>query len=154
VIALGSDEDLRLVLEAAERLAVRDAIAVALEGAAQAAGDLGHEPAAGLGRAHRQRREAARLLRVEAKFVDAVMAYRAKVRVPLPHIAELPRDYKQCCEVGGEVDPATPVGLDRHDDFVTYLADRMLWFLEWSHIDGAFDHVLATVPGMSYRSTL
>jgi hypothetical protein len=37
MITLGCDEDLRLVLEAPERLAVGDAVAIALEGAAQAA---------------------------------------------------------------------------------------------------------------------
>ena len=48
VIALGRDEDLRLVLEPAERLAVGDAVAVALERAAQAARHLGREPSEGL----------------------------------------------------------------------------------------------------------
>ena len=62
VVALGRHEDLRLVLEAPERLAVGDAVAVALKGAAQPAGHLGHEPAARLRRAHGERREAARLL--------------------------------------------------------------------------------------------
>ena len=41
VIALGRHEDLRLVLEPPERLAVGDAVAIALERAAQPAGDLG-----------------------------------------------------------------------------------------------------------------
>ena len=67
VIALGRDEDLRLVLEAPERLAVGDAVAVALERAAQPAGHLGDEPAASLRRAHRERREPARLLGIEAR---------------------------------------------------------------------------------------
>ena len=51
VVALGRHEDLRLVLEPPERLAVGDAVAVALEGAAEPAGDLGDEAAARLRRA-------------------------------------------------------------------------------------------------------
>ena len=41
VVALGGDEDLGLVLETAERLAVDDAVAVALVGRAERAGLLG-----------------------------------------------------------------------------------------------------------------
>ena len=48
VIALGRHEDLCLVLQAPERLAVGDAVAIALERAAQAAGNLCDEAAAGL----------------------------------------------------------------------------------------------------------
>ncbi len=59
VVALGRDEDLRLVLQAPERLAVRDAVAVALERAAEAARLLLDEPSARLRRAHGERREAA-----------------------------------------------------------------------------------------------
>ena len=57
MVALGRDEDLRLVLEAPERLAVDDAVAVALEGRAQAAIGLVGEPSPGLVRARRQRRQ-------------------------------------------------------------------------------------------------
>jgi hypothetical protein len=46
VIALMIDEHLGLILEAPERGAVHDPIAIALEGAAQAAGGLGMAPAA------------------------------------------------------------------------------------------------------------
>ena len=67
VIALGGDEDLRLVLEAPERLAVGDAVAIALERAAQPARRLGDEPAARLRRADCERRQPARLLGVEAR---------------------------------------------------------------------------------------
>ena len=67
VVALGRDEDLRLVLEPPERLAVGDAVAVALERAAQPARLLLDEPAARLRRAHGERREPARLLGVEAR---------------------------------------------------------------------------------------
>ena len=67
VVALGRDEDLRLVLEAPERLAVGDAVAIALEGAAQPARGLLDEPAARLRRAHGERRQPARLLGVEAR---------------------------------------------------------------------------------------
>jgi hypothetical protein len=41
MVALGRDEDLRLVLEAPERLGVRDAVAVALQRRAQTAVGLG-----------------------------------------------------------------------------------------------------------------
>ena len=41
MIAVGRDEDLSLVAQAAERDRMYDAIAVALEGVARAAGDVG-----------------------------------------------------------------------------------------------------------------
>ena len=57
VVALGIDEDLRLVAQAAERLGVDDAVAVALERRAQAAFGLGRLASARLVRAHGERRE-------------------------------------------------------------------------------------------------
>ena len=53
VVALGRDEDLRLVLEPAEALGVQDAVAVALERAAQPAGHLLGQPARGSGTSER-----------------------------------------------------------------------------------------------------
>ena len=53
VVALGGDEDLRLALQAPERLRVHDAVAVALERRAQRAlVGLGPRPAGGVVRAH------------------------------------------------------------------------------------------------------
>ena len=57
VVALGIDEDLRLVAQAAERLRVDDAVAVALERRPQAAFLLGSLAPARLVRAHGERRE-------------------------------------------------------------------------------------------------
>jgi hypothetical protein len=50
VVALVEQEDLRLVLQAAERGGVNDAVAIALEDAAPVAGRLLVEPPARLGR--------------------------------------------------------------------------------------------------------
>ena len=57
VVALGIDEDLRLVAQTAERLRVDDPVAVALERRPQAALLLGSLPPARLVRAHGERRE-------------------------------------------------------------------------------------------------
>ena len=57
VVAGGVDEDLRLALQAPERLGVDDPVAVALEGRAHVGLLFGPEPAARLVRAHRERRE-------------------------------------------------------------------------------------------------
>src|SRR4029079_16832987 len=65
VVALGRDEHLGLVLEPPERLAVDDAVAVALQRRAQAAVLLG-EPSAGRPRARRERREVLGLPRLPA----------------------------------------------------------------------------------------
>src|SRR5204863_5144211 len=56
MVAVRVDEDLRLVLEAPERLRVDDPVAVALEGRPQAALLLRREPAARLIGAHGERR--------------------------------------------------------------------------------------------------
>ena len=56
VIALGRDEDLRLVLEPAERLRVDDAVAVALEGRAQRAVGLLDRRCGRIGAGRRARR--------------------------------------------------------------------------------------------------
>ena len=56
VVAGGVDEDLRLALQAPERLGVDDPVAVALERRPHVGLRLGPEPAARLVRAHRERR--------------------------------------------------------------------------------------------------
>ena len=58
VVAGGVDEDLRLALQAPERLRVDDPVAVALERRPHVGLGLGPEPAAGLVGADRERREA------------------------------------------------------------------------------------------------
>ncbi len=58
VVALGVDEDLRLPLQAPERLRVDDAVAVPLERRAHAARLLGKLSSARLERAHGERRQA------------------------------------------------------------------------------------------------
>ena len=62
VVARRVDEDLRLALQAAKRLRVEDAVAVALERRPDAARLLVAHPPAGLVRAHRERREPALLV--------------------------------------------------------------------------------------------
>ena len=66
VVARRVDEDLRLALQAAERLRVQDAVAVALERRADAALVLGARAPARLVRAHGERRE-----RVLLELADA-----------------------------------------------------------------------------------
>ena len=87
VIALGRDEDLGLVLEPPERLAVHDAIAVALERRAERALlGLGTEAPLARGRAHRQRPEQHVLGRGETGQETvgdwAVRMHRAHARPP------------------------------------------------------------------------
>src|SRR4051794_4986693 len=62
MIALGIDEDLRLEPEAAKRLRVDDAVAVALKRRPKPALFVGKLPPARLVRAHRERREPALLV--------------------------------------------------------------------------------------------
>ena len=58
VVALGVDEDLRLVLQAAERLGVEDPVTVTLEGGPELVRWLGLDPATRRLGAHGRRREA------------------------------------------------------------------------------------------------
>ena len=67
VVAGRVDEDLRLALQPAERLRVDDPVAVALERRADVGLALGPEAAAGLVRAHRERREGVLLQRADAR---------------------------------------------------------------------------------------
>ncbi len=57
MVALGVDEDLRLVLEPPERLGVEDPVAVSLEGSAPLIGLFRRLPASGCGGPRRRRGE-------------------------------------------------------------------------------------------------
>ena len=80
VVALGRDEDLRLVLQAPEGLGVHDPVAVALQRRAQAAVLLGPRAPRRL-RARRQRREPRVLERAPARGVGRGHRARVGVRV-------------------------------------------------------------------------
>jgi hypothetical protein len=82
VVALGGDEDLRLVLEAAERLGVHDPVAVALQRRAQAAVGL-LSGAARRVRARRQGRE--HLVLPRGAALGERRGHGARVRVRVAH---------------------------------------------------------------------
>src|SRR5207342_2154400 len=86
MIALRRHEDLRLVLEPPERLAVGDAIAIALKRATQSAGNLVHETTACLRGAYGEWRKPARLLGIEA--LEEAIGDRSSSPHPRPILLE------------------------------------------------------------------
>ena len=111
VVALGRDEDLGLVLEPPERLAVHDAVAVALERRAQRALlRLGMQAPAARGGAHRERPEQDILGRGEAG--EEAVGNRA-VRVHRGHaIPRLRGGHTDARAVQEPLDERLPRGLD------------------------------------------
>ena len=91
VVAGGVDEDLRLALQAPERLGVDDPVAVALERRPDVGLRLGPEPAARLVRADRERREGVVLERADPLGETVRDAVRRVGHLPEYRRRRLPR---------------------------------------------------------------
>lgn len=75
----------------------------------------------------------------ESAALKRAMAALVAVRAPVP--AELLRFIPVDSNADGD-----PGNDDERNDLTRLLADNMSWYIEWPHIDGRFEEVLATLP--------
>ena len=90
--------------------------------------------------------EAKAVATAKANKIDAMLASRAQIDAPIP-----PDSFAATTDterVHYEDEDSAPItGKDDPKDMATYLADYMVWYVEWPHIDDPFIALYASLPG-------
>ncbi len=94
-----------------------------------------------------------------AKRYEHMLASRTEIHAPIPAFDLDPARTKarEAAEAAAAAPVATdsidgdaerpPAGRGSPDDMATYLADNMLWYMEWPYVDDSFRTVFASLPG-------